>query len=93
MIVSPGSAPTPFNRQFLDLLKKIFVYDPAKRITAREALRHPWFNENCKDEGVTIATMRKERDSEMQRELRRRREGNSDTEEDDDVTDEAEPED
>jgi dual-specificity kinase len=29
--------------QFLDLLHKIFIYDPARRITAKEALKHPWF--------------------------------------------------
>ncbi|KAK4520208.1 medium-chain fatty acid-CoA ligase faa2 [Mucor velutinosus] len=29
--------------QFLDLLSKMLVYDPAARITAREALRHPFF--------------------------------------------------
>ncbi|WBW72188.1 dual specificity protein kinase Lkh1 [Schizosaccharomyces osmophilus] len=28
----------------LDLLRKIFVYDPAKRITAKEALWHPFFS-------------------------------------------------
>ncbi|KAK1831657.1 hypothetical protein QBC39DRAFT_350580 [Podospora conica] len=30
---------------FLDLLKRIFVLDPSKRITAREALTHPWFQQ------------------------------------------------
>ncbi|KAK3104339.1 serine threonine protein kinase CMGC group, partial [Teratosphaeriaceae sp. CCFEE 6253] len=34
-----------FNRKFLDLLRRVFVYDPKKRITAREALKHPWFDE------------------------------------------------
>lgn len=28
-----------------DLLGRLFEWDPAKRITAREALMHPWFNE------------------------------------------------
>jgi serine/threonine protein kinase len=28
--------------QFLDLLKKMFVYDAAKRITAADILKHPW---------------------------------------------------
>ncbi|TXT12935.1 hypothetical protein VHUM_01336 [Vanrija humicola] len=29
-----------------DLLSKLFEWDPAKRITAREALVHPWFQED-----------------------------------------------
>ncbi|EEB05969.1 CMGC/CLK protein kinase Lkh1 [Schizosaccharomyces japonicus yFS275] len=32
------------NVLLLDLLRKIFVYDPAKRITAREALWHSYFS-------------------------------------------------
>lgn len=32
-----------FNFLFCDLLQKIFVYDPAARITAPEALKHPLF--------------------------------------------------
>lgn len=31
------------NTHFLDLLTKIFTYDPNKRITAKEALSHPYF--------------------------------------------------
>jgi dual-specificity kinase len=26
-------------------MKKIFVYDPADRITAKEALQHPWLKD------------------------------------------------
>jgi dual-specificity kinase len=33
-----------FLGQFLVLLQKTFVYDPARRIAAKEALNHPWFN-------------------------------------------------
>ena len=29
----------------LDLLQKLMTYDPAKRISAEEALKHPWFKE------------------------------------------------
>ena len=36
---------TTFFKNFLDLLRKIFVYDPAQRISAKEALNHPWFKE------------------------------------------------
>lgn len=34
---------------FLDLLGKIFVYDPRKRISAQEALMHPWLTTNVND--------------------------------------------
>ncbi|KAK7927817.1 hypothetical protein PG985_004815, partial [Apiospora marii] len=34
-----------FLRSFLDLLEKIFICDPARRITARQALNHPWLKE------------------------------------------------
>ncbi|KAL8946568.1 MAG: hypothetical protein Q9222_007053 [Ikaeria aurantiellina] len=50
-----------FNKQFLDLLKKIFVYDPMKRITAKQALRHPWFRENLIDDGTEAARIRRSR--------------------------------
>ena len=29
----------------LDLLQKMMLYDPQQRITAEEALKHPWFKE------------------------------------------------
>ncbi|WVQ86170.1 serine/threonine-protein kinase SSN3 [Cryptococcus sp. DSM 104549] len=32
--------------QGYDLLLKLFEWDPARRITARDALAHPWFQEN-----------------------------------------------
>jgi len=50
-----------FNRQFLDLLRRIFVYDPSKRITAIEALKHPWFKETSNDDGTEAARIREER--------------------------------
>lgn len=49
---------TEFNRQFLDLLKMIFVYDPDKRITAKQALKHPWFRELLKDDGTEATKIR-----------------------------------
>ena len=30
---------------FIDLLEKWFEWDPAKRITASEAIKHPWIKE------------------------------------------------
>ncbi|KAF4613591.1 hypothetical protein D9613_007897 [Agrocybe pediades] len=32
------------NVQFLDLVKKLLAFDPAQRITVREALQHPYFS-------------------------------------------------
>jgi len=34
---------TEMNKELLDLLQKIFVYDPSKRISAEQALRHRYF--------------------------------------------------
>ncbi|KAK8152979.1 kinase-like domain-containing protein [Phyllosticta citrichinensis] len=53
---------TQFNVQFLDLLRKIFVYDPSKRITAKEALNHPWFSERIEDDGTEALKIRKRQD-------------------------------
>jgi dual-specificity kinase len=53
---------TPFLKSFLDLLKKMFVYDPAHRITAKEALQHPWFRQvGHPDDGTEAAKIRQER--------------------------------
>lgn len=51
-----------FLKNFRDLLKKIFVYDPAQRITAKEALNHEWFREVAySDDGTEAAKIRLER--------------------------------
>lgn len=51
-----------FTKQFLDLLQRIFVYDPARRITAKEALDHAWFKEIAHpDDGSEAARIRAER--------------------------------
>jgi dual-specificity kinase len=34
----------PEDDQFLDLLYRLFEYDPRKRITAHEAMKHPFFD-------------------------------------------------
>lgn len=36
-------ASDPVNRHFLDLVKKLLTFDPAQRITVKEALNHPYF--------------------------------------------------
>jgi dual-specificity kinase len=55
-------ASTPFLKLFLDLLEKIFIYDPSRRITARQALEHPWFRELAvPDDGTEAAKIRLER--------------------------------
>ncbi|KAH6693637.1 kinase-like domain-containing protein [Plectosphaerella plurivora] len=49
-------------KNFLDLLRKIFVYDPQHRITAKQALAHPWFKEAAHpDDGTEAAKIRLER--------------------------------
>ena len=32
----------------LDLLSRLLAYDPSKRITAKQALAHPWFSQRDK---------------------------------------------
>lgn len=44
---------------FLDLLRRIFVYNPRKRITAKQALNHPWFKELLQDDGTEALKIRK----------------------------------
>ncbi|KAF2461940.1 kinase-like domain-containing protein [Lineolata rhizophorae] len=53
---------TEFNKQFLDLLQRIFVYNPDHRITAKQALAHPWFRETLQDDGTEATKIRKERE-------------------------------
>ena len=35
-----------------DLLKNLFILDPANRFTAQDAMNHPWFNLGIEDEGT-----------------------------------------
>jgi serine/threonine protein kinase len=41
----PFSRWYPVDPQFQDLVGKMTCLDPRRRITAREALQHPWFTE------------------------------------------------
>lgn len=52
-----------FNVKFLDLLRRIFVYDPSKRITAKQALAHPWFKEALQDDGTEALKIRLQREA------------------------------
>ncbi|KAL3424736.1 CMGC/CLK protein kinase [Phlyctema vagabunda] len=60
--IIPGEGSNKFCKNFLDLLRKIFVYDPAQRITAKQALQHPWFKEAAApDDGTEAAKIRLQR--------------------------------
>lgn len=69
----PQGYPNEFNKQFLDLLKKIFVYNPAKRITAKQALKHPWFKQTLEDDGTEALKIRKNKEEKARQESERRR--------------------
>jgi dual-specificity kinase len=63
-------ASNKFLSLFLDLLQKIFVYDPARRITAKQALQHPWFKEAAHpDDGTEAARIRVDKERMRQQEL------------------------
>ena len=38
------------NKHFLDLVRKLLIFDPTQRITVREALNHPYFQLSIPDE-------------------------------------------
>lgn len=55
---------TPDLKLFLDLLRKILVFDPSERITAKDALQHPWFSTPMwRDEGDEARKMRRATDT------------------------------
>ncbi len=51
-----------FNKHFIDLLRRIFQYDPKQRITAKQALKHFWFKETITDDGSEAARIRQTRE-------------------------------
>ena len=61
-----------FNKQLLDLLRKIFVYDPRQRITAKQALKHPWFKESLVDDGTEALRIRDQREEDSRQAKRMR---------------------
>lgn len=38
---------------FIDLMRKMFEFDPTKRISAKDALNHEWFNLGILDDGIS----------------------------------------
>lgn len=38
------------NKQFFDLVKKLLIFDPAHRITVKDALQHPYFSTHIAEE-------------------------------------------
>ena len=40
------------------------MYDPKSRISAKEALKHPWFKETLVDDGTEAIRIREQRASE-----------------------------
>lgn len=38
------------NKQFVDLVRRLLAFDPAQRITVRDALHHPYFSYNIPEE-------------------------------------------
>jgi dual-specificity kinase len=38
------------NKQFVDLVRRLLAFDPAQRITVRDALHHPYFSFNIPEE-------------------------------------------
>ncbi len=63
LILNRYPTPTPLpswyhsrskSSQGYDLLCKLFEWDPAKRLTAKESLAHPWFQE---DGGVSARSV------------------------------------
>lgn len=43
--IAKSLAPGSLDDLGMDLLSKMLVYEPSKRISARAALEHPWFDD------------------------------------------------
>ncbi|KAF9577824.1 dual specificity protein kinase kns1 [Lunasporangiospora selenospora] len=55
-VVPTGNRPDnlQFAADFMDLLSRLLTYDPAERITASQALRHPYFSYILDDNGQVL---------------------------------------
>ncbi|OZJ04008.1 hypothetical protein BZG36_03624 [Bifiguratus adelaidae] len=53
-IIQPTSS---HRKHFLDLLQRLLTYDPRERITAQEALKHPYFWERIEDDECNCASL------------------------------------
>lgn len=60
---------TNFNKQFIDVLRRIFQYDPKSRIGAKQALKHQWFNETITDDGTEANRIRRTREMAKRQDL------------------------
>jgi len=49
------------------------VYDPKKRITAKEALQHSWFKESLMDDGTEAHKIRLEREKKARKQQEQER--------------------
>ena len=47
-----------FATEFFDLLSRLLAYDPSERITAAQALRHPYFNYTVDEHGQILGVRR-----------------------------------
>ena len=45
---------TPIDRELKDLLKLLLEYDPIKRVSARDALRHKYFLAHIPQKRLTL---------------------------------------
>lgn len=60
------------SREAIDLLKKMMTYDPDRRISAEDALRHPWITKKAYEEidsEVTLNALKNLKDFNIEKKL------------------------